>query len=119
MSTSPEDQESFLIPDEERPVVVCTVRGSEVVMTWSNTLIRKFTINDGEFDYIFHRIAEKDGLVIMCNGSEDGRKLTEYLEEGLFPVQTNPVLGENDIENIANGRADYLEPSHFITEGHN
>jgi hypothetical protein len=98
MSASPENRESFLIPEEEWPVVEWTLQDRDFSFRWDDTVIRTFYINDGEFDYILHRASPEECILIMCNDSKDKQKLAKTLVKNRFKLYSSPFLEEGDLQ---------------------
>lgn len=103
---TPEDLGNF--SPGASPEIPLTLGEDVYTLNWHNTLVRKFLTGEGQYDHLLHHLPDGQYLFLFLD-SEDGIKLKEQLEEGLYPVRTDPILDKDTIEMYVNRQASLLE----------
>jgi hypothetical protein len=93
-------QERLLPAEEEMPFVDMLVGKENYHMTWRDTLVRTFSVGNGEYDHVLHDY-KQDGSIYMffSQMSDDtGGELKSLLETHEFPHRRDPILDDETID---------------------
>src|SRR4051812_14813839 len=82
---------------ENKPEIKVIVEGKQYILTWNNTLIRRFHVGGGEFDHVVVMLDKTSVLPIFLD-QDDGESLRETLEENMFPIRFDPELDNDTID---------------------
>lgn len=94
--------------DAEKHCLNLTVGEHEYSLTWSNTLVRKFLVGDGDYDHILHEASDDEVFYLFFNG-ETGADIRDFLEEHDYPYRVDPVLDDVTIDLYTESQAMRLE----------
>ncbi|MBX4201800.1 hypothetical protein KW803_02815 [Candidatus Saccharibacteria bacterium] len=82
---------------EPSPEIQATLEGTLFTLNRDNTLIRRFDVGDGDFDFIMHKYSDENIVVVRLSQIEDA-SLIETLEATGFLTRTDPSLDTQSLE---------------------
>lgn len=98
-------EESFLTPEEDRPVVGMKFDGEKYELKWDNTTLYQFSIGTDEYDYMLHAINTENGIMVFRRQLGE---LWEQLIDFNYPVTTRPFLDQAAIDTFVKIQATRL-----------
>ena len=113
MTTQPENQYPSL-PSQEYlgPTVELSVGEEKYALTWANTTLRTFFLEDGTYDHIMHKLP--DGKHVAFSTAMPGMEdVVVALIERNFPQHLSPALDEATIGWYASMEAREIEDFEF------
>ncbi|MBX4197645.1 hypothetical protein KW801_03790 [Candidatus Saccharibacteria bacterium] len=106
---SPEDSETLLPPEAEMPHLDLIVDGQNYQLTWKNTLIRKFLVGGGKFDYFLLDLQDDPPFYLFFERAEAGEGIKDFLERYTYPVQVDPILDDLTINLYSRVNTNHLD----------
>lgn len=98
MSISPENHEAAAPqPEYSGPVVELRIGECRYELTWYNTIVRTFTVGDGEYDHAIHRLPNGQ-MVGFPLRQGNLQEFAAALEERQFPRRIDPYLDGSTLD---------------------
>jgi hypothetical protein len=111
MTIQPESAESSY----EGPELQLEIGNETFTLTWRNTIMRTFPLEDGEYDHFRHELP--DGKFIAFSFKAEGLEvIVEALSELNFPHYFSPTLDEPTLDWYVSLEADEVDEFEFPTQ---
>lgn len=93
-------REQLLPTEEEMPFVDLNVGEESYHMTWRDTLVRTFSVGNGEYDHVLHEYGAGKSIFIFFSHmlNDQGSELMSLFEVHSFPHRHDPILDDETID---------------------
>ena len=93
-----QDPDVLLPPEEERPIIKFIINKTLYILSWENTMVRKFKVGEGQFDYFIHDAPDGGGIYVFFRHLDDNEyEYRRMFDDYGFPEMISPILDEDTI----------------------